>query len=330
MGQLVALGSYLRQVRSPVRRSPAPAPPTPPPGLAGFRSFPSRSGRENRPPPPLPSAASVLAGFIEQPERGCSETDPKAASPCRPAASRSCWSSSLSGRGWRLPPRALAPVSDPPRPLPREAPSPFSPVQKAALGSGRPAKPLLQPCAFDLPQPEEGHFCLLPPEPGRCEAYIPRYYYQPATKRCLTFTYGGCGGNANNFKTREECEQRCAQPRVPAHPPPPTLALVRSERCQGPPVKGPCRARLRRFYYSPAEKACLPFFYGGCEGNSNNFRTRRECERACGRAGPGAKPSPAGQHGRGPPARSSSFLQQGGSCTIVIRNIVSTCVFLKF
>ncbi|XP_044311044.1 kunitz-type serine protease inhibitor-like [Varanus komodoensis] len=53
-------------------------------------------------------------------------------------------------------------------------------------------------------------FCLLPPEPGRCEAYIPRYYYQPATKRCKQFIYGGCNGNRNNFTTLRKCQDTCA------------------------------------------------------------------------------------------------------------------------
>ncbi|KAL5112326.1 Histone acetyltransferase KAT5 [Taenia crassiceps] len=26
---------------------------------------------------------------------------------------------------------------------------------------------------------------------------------------CVQFTYGGCGGNANNFETKEACEERC-------------------------------------------------------------------------------------------------------------------------
>lgn len=68
---------------------------------------------------------------------------------------------------------------------------------------------------------------------------------------------------------------------------PPT---VRHDRCQLPPEKGPCRARIRRFYYSPSQMTCLRFFYGGCGGNSNNFKSKKECEDACGKVSPGKSP----------------------------------------
>lgn len=53
--------------------------------------------------------------------------------------------------------------------------------------------------------------CSLPPEPGPCKAAVLRYYFNKSTLRCETLTYSGCGGNANNFKTKEECEKVCQQ-----------------------------------------------------------------------------------------------------------------------
>ena len=53
--------------------------------------------------------------------------------------------------------------------------------------------------------------CDLPSETGRCRAYIPSWYYDSGEERCKTFIYGGCGGNANRFATKEACEQRCGK-----------------------------------------------------------------------------------------------------------------------
>nr|prf inhibitor,chymotrypsin [Vipera ammodytes] len=52
-------------------------------------------------------------------------------------------------------------------------------------------------------------FCYLPADPGRCLAYMPRFYYNPASNKCEKFIYGGCRGNANNFKTWDECRHTC-------------------------------------------------------------------------------------------------------------------------
>ncbi|KAJ6656047.1 hypothetical protein lerEdw1_004453 [Lerista edwardsae] len=51
--------------------------------------------------------------------------------------------------------------------------------------------------------------CTLPAESGLCLANAERWYYDVGTGRCEFFTYGGCGGNANNFGTRKECKETC-------------------------------------------------------------------------------------------------------------------------
>lgn len=50
--------------------------------------------------------------------------------------------------------------------------------------------------------------CALPVGPGLCKAIIPMYYYDQE-KGCSKFTYGGCGGNRNQFNTKEECDALC-------------------------------------------------------------------------------------------------------------------------
>jgi len=38
---------------------------------------------------------------------------------------------------------------------------------------------------------------------------------------------------------------------------------------------------MPRFYFDSQAGSCLQFFYGGCQGNGNNFRTLEECQEAC-------------------------------------------------
>ena len=37
-----------------------------------------------------------------------------------------------------------------------------------------------------------------------------------------------------------------------------------------------------RYYYNKQSKTCLPFNYGGCGGNENNFENVYDCHEACG------------------------------------------------
>jgi len=51
--------------------------------------------------------------------------------------------------------------------------------------------------------------CKLPQVVGPCRRADLRFWYNSEIKECLQFTYGGCKGNANNFKTQEECKKLC-------------------------------------------------------------------------------------------------------------------------
>ncbi len=51
--------------------------------------------------------------------------------------------------------------------------------------------------------------CLQPMVSGPCQAYFPRFGFDPTTLRCVEFVYGGCGGNENNLETLEECATTC-------------------------------------------------------------------------------------------------------------------------
>ncbi len=122
--------------------------------------------------------------------------------------------------------------------------------------------------------------CALEPEPGACLAYIPKYFYNVSNKMCQPFIYGGCGGNENRFDTIDECQSVCDR-KVKTR-----AAIIDSEGsdeevCNLGPEVGPCKALLNRFYYDNSTKKCTQFFYGGCNGNENNFNTSEECENKC-------------------------------------------------
>uniref|UniRef100_A0A8C6VZK9 Tissue factor pathway inhibitor 2 n=1 Tax=Nothobranchius furzeri TaxID=105023 RepID=A0A8C6VZK9_NOTFU len=45
--------------------------------------------------------------------------------------------------------------------------------------------------------------------------------------------------------------------------------------------EGPCKGNIERFYYNTITQNCELFYYGGCLGNSNNFRSYPECQKTC-------------------------------------------------
>ena len=52
-------------------------------------------------------------------------------------------------------------------------------------------------------------FCNMTPEVGRCRGAMRRFYYNSVNDECVTFIYGGCGGNENNFESEDECKSTC-------------------------------------------------------------------------------------------------------------------------
>ncbi|XP_028317193.1 tissue factor pathway inhibitor 2 isoform X2 [Gouania willdenowi] len=111
--------------------------------------------------------------------------------------------------------------------------------------------------------------CLLQVDEGPCRADISRYFYNTITQKCEVFYYGGCLGNANNFRSYQECQKTCFRiPKVP-------------QICRFPKEEGPCRALFPRYFFNMSTMQCEPFYYGGCQGNANRFQDLTSCNEYC-------------------------------------------------
>jgi hypothetical protein len=56
---------------------------------------------------------------------------------------------------------------------------------------------------------EKKRICMQSIEIGTCTQYERRFYFNLDMSKCLEFDYSGCGGNDNNFLTRDTCEDTC-------------------------------------------------------------------------------------------------------------------------
>ncbi|XP_064838866.1 tissue factor pathway inhibitor 2-like [Oncorhynchus masou masou] len=111
--------------------------------------------------------------------------------------------------------------------------------------------------------------CLLQVDEGPCKVYLQRYYYNTFTQQCEAFVYGGCEGNANNFKTFLSCLIACF--RIPKIP----------QICRFQKDAGPCEALMPSYFFNIATMQCEQFDYGGCQGNENRFQDQLSCKEYC-------------------------------------------------
>lgn len=134
-------------------------------------------------------------------------------------------------------------------------------------------------------------------EVGPCYGDFARYFHNKRTGQCEEFTYGGCHGNGNNFRSEDECEAVCGnkidqlvledldqeQEQEQEKPAEETKTVKRDPKviCSLPADDGGCRAFFPMFYFDPASRSCQEFVYGGCLGNGNRFPSMEECRQFC-------------------------------------------------
>ncbi|KAH9633689.1 hypothetical protein HF086_009023 [Spodoptera exigua] len=119
----------------------------------------------------------------------------------------------------------------------------------------------------DVPENKQAA-CSLPADPGSCHNFTAMWYFDMTYGGCSRFWYGGCEGNGNRFATKEDCMNVCVEPSP-------------KDTCNLPSVKGPCDGRYEHWHYNSTREQCVPFLYGGCLGNANNFESRELCQKQC-------------------------------------------------
>ncbi|XP_050088784.1 papilin-like [Anopheles aquasalis] len=110
--------------------------------------------------------------------------------------------------------------------------------------------------------------CSQPPEVGSCEAQQARWYFAGDSNKCMPFYFTGCGGNENNYVTREQCEAQCP-------------SIVEKDICHLPAMIGKCKNFKSHWYFDTKDNRCREFYYGGCGGNGNNFVDELSCVNRC-------------------------------------------------
>lgn len=79
--------------------------------------------------------------------------------------------------------------------------------------------------------------CVKEPDAGLCEAAIQKWFYNPATRMCESFSWGGCGGTVP-FDSKVECENRKC-------------------RCTQKPAPGPCKGSFQRWFFEQENRVSL-------------------------------------------------------------------------
>ncbi|XP_056236931.1 collagen alpha-6(VI) chain-like isoform X1 [Seriola aureovittata] len=124
--------------------------------------------------------------------------------------------------------------------------------------------------------------CQLDADAGlQCEDYVQAWFYDKNIAACTPFWYGGCGGNANRFNTEHECFQTCGTNNPDILPRPQLHSFGSKDDCVLVQDPGTCQNYTMMWFFDTEQNECSRFWYGGCGGNENRFKTQEECENLC-------------------------------------------------
>ncbi|KAK2845179.1 hypothetical protein Q5P01_011838 [Channa striata] len=124
--------------------------------------------------------------------------------------------------------------------------------------------------------------CQLDADAGvQCKDYVQAWSFDKHLGACSSFWYGGCGGNANRFSTESECLKKCASHHPDILPGPPLTSFVSKDACFFNQEPGNCQNYTMMWFFDTEQNECSRFWYSGCGGNENRFKTQEECENLC-------------------------------------------------
>ena len=119
--------------------------------------------------------------------------------------------------------------------------------------------------------------CLQPLDPGPCQYFQTKWFWDAKFERCNEFHYGGCLGNGNRFNTKQECVKQCIfKEHNPATIPDLCLLDADSGHCPDD------RNGQWWYFFNAITGVCEQFFYYGCGGNHNKFYSLYQCRKVCG------------------------------------------------
>uniref|UniRef100_A0A023G2N7 BPTI/Kunitz inhibitor domain-containing protein n=1 Tax=Amblyomma triste TaxID=251400 RepID=A0A023G2N7_AMBTT len=110
--------------------------------------------------------------------------------------------------------------------------------------------------------------CLQLKSAGSCHGHNQRWFYDPQDKKCKGFTYSGCKGNNNRFRSERRCQKVCS----PGAP----IRLV----CSLPPPPDHCNSVSLVWSYDPQSEQCKPYC-GSVKQNLNRFNNCTACMDRC-------------------------------------------------